>query len=353
VGMLTWMRALPAETAFRTDSSLSWMAMVAVITAQKDKVLSQIPSFPRRLVPYDTSRLARLIRQTLAMGFAHPSRLLAYYVERLTRLRKPDARPLTDLEILWQLAEEFGVPMYEEEAQCGKALAQAAEAVCLALNASPDQYTALLRTPPDLLANDRAFDVLVRQVLKTDVDGSQSQFIELLRDVVGWLQAPVPAVRALIQVLEHTQIHTLLTANADLALAYPGYLTDAKTLADLHTLLSSALRPTMLRHGELLSPMEATIYHQPEPGAPPFVEIGGEVSVGQTIALLEAMKMFSELPSPVDGIVEAILVESGQGVKTGEPLFKIATQDLAVESTLDHLPQLASNGFQNHFLLLE
>jgi biotin carboxyl carrier protein len=347
------MRALPPETAFRTDTSLLWMAMVAVVTAQKDKVLSQIPSFPRRLVPYDTSRLARLIQQTLESGFAHPSRLLAYYLERLTRLKEPDARPLTDLEILWQLAEELSVPMYEEEAQCGEALAQAAEAVWLALHASPDQYAAFLRTPPDLLANDTSFDVLVRQMLTTDVDGSQAQFIELLRDVVGWLQAPVPAVRALIQVLEHTQIHTFLTANADLALAYPGYLTNTKTLVDLHTLLSSALRPTMLRHGELLSPMEATIYHQPEPGAPPFVEIGGEVSVGQTIALLEAMKMFSELPSPVDGIVEAILVESGQGVKTGEPLFKIATQDVAVESTLDYLPQLASNGFQNHFLLLE
>jgi acetyl/propionyl-CoA carboxylase alpha subunit len=353
VGMLTWMRALPPETAFRTDASLLWMAMVAVIMAQKDKVLSQIPPFPRRLALYDTSRLARLIQQTLEMGFAHPSRLLAYYLERLTRLRKPDARPLTDLEILWQLAEEFGVPMYEEEAQVGEALAQAAEAVWLTLHASPDQYTAFLRTPPDLLANDQAFEVLVRQVLKTDVDASQAQFIELLRDVVGWLQAPVPAVRALIQVLEHTQIHALLTPNADLALTYPGYLADAKTLVDLHTLLSSALRPTMLRHGELLSPMEATIYHQPEPGAPPFVEIGGEVSVGQTIALLEAMKMFSELPSPVEGIVEAILVESGQGVKTGEPLFKIATQDVAVGSTLDDLPQLASNGFQNRFLLLE
>jgi biotin carboxyl carrier protein len=155
----------------------------------------------------------------------------------------------------------------------------------------------------------------------------------------------------LLQVLEQTQLHTLLTPNATLALERPEYLTHASTLTALHTSLSSALRPAMLRQGELLAPMEATIYHQPEPGSPPFVEVGTEVSVGQTLALLEAMKMYSELPSPVDGVVEAILVESGQGVKTGTPLFKIATRDAAVAAAVDGLPS-ASQDFHNRFALL-
>jgi acetyl/propionyl-CoA carboxylase alpha subunit len=352
VGMLTLMRALPPETEFRTDTSLLWMAMVAVIMAQKDNVLSQIPAFPRRPAPYSTARLARLIQHTLEMGFVYPSRFLAYYIKRLRRLKEPGARPLADLEVLWQLAEELGVPMYEEEQQLGEALAQAAGVLWLALDQSADRYLAFFRTAAEALADDQALAEIVWQVLKVDVDRSQPDVIPLFRDTVGWLKAPVPAIRTLIQVLEQTQIRTFLTPHTDLALEHPRYLTEAKTLADLHALLSGALRPMTLRHGELLSPMEATIYHQPEPGAPPFVEVGGEVSVGQTIALLEAMKMFSELPSPVDGVVEAILVESGQGVKTGTPLFKIATQDVTVEATVDCLPQWESNGFQNHFLLL-
>ena len=82
-------------------------------------------------------------------------------------------------------------------------------------------------------------------------------------------------------------------------------------------LLSRSLRPAVLRHGELLSPMEATIYHYPEPGAPPFVEVGAEVKVGQQLALLEAMKMFTDLPSPVDGVVMEVRVENRPGGEDG------------------------------------
>jgi acetyl-CoA carboxylase biotin carboxyl carrier protein len=98
--------------------------------------------------------------------------------------------------------------------------------------------------------------------------------------------------------------------------------------------------------------MEATIYHHPEPGASPFVEIGTEIRVGQTLALLEAMKMFSELPSPVDGIVTEILVENGQGVKTGTPLFRIATQDALHLTTDAALYQAGEHAFENRFGLL-
>ncbi len=348
IGSLTLMRALPPETEFRTDTSLLWMAMVAVITAQRDNVLSQIPDFPRRSAPYDTARLSRLMQHTLETGFANPSRLLAYYIKRLAHLRESEARPLSDLEVLWQLAAELSVPMHAEEQQLGAALGQAADALWIALDRSPNRYAEFCHTSVEALADDAA----MRQLSTTHLDISQTEAVSLLRDMLGWLNAPVPAIRTLIRVLEQTQLHIFLTPNETLALEHPEYLTETTTLAELHGLLSSALRPTMLRHGELLSPMEATIYHQPEPGAPAFVEVGGEVSVGQTIALLEAMKMFSELPSPVDGVVEAILVESGQGVKTGTPLFKIATQDITVEATIDCLLQLESNGFENHFLLL-
>jgi pyruvate/2-oxoglutarate dehydrogenase complex dihydrolipoamide acyltransferase (E2) component len=64
------------------------------------------------------------------------------------------------------------------------------------------------------------------------------------------------------------------------------------------------------------------------------------------------MKMFTELSSPVDGVVTDILVVHGQGVKTGMPLFKIATQDTALATTLDDWPRLADQSFHNHFGLL-
>ncbi|ETX07189.1 MAG: hypothetical protein ETSY2_12645 [Candidatus Entotheonella gemina] len=345
IGMLTLMRALPPETEFRTDTSLLWMAMVAVLTDQQDLVISHMPSFPRRPGAYDTARLARLIQHTIEAGFTNPSRLLTYYIKRLMYLREPGARPLSAIEAVWQLAEELSIPMHEEEQQLGEVFAQAVDALWLALDQSADRYIAFCQTPTDASVgiNDPALEGILL---------SQPETVALFQDILGWLNAPVPAINALIRVLEQTQLHTLLTPKANLTLDRPDYLTDAKTVANLHGLLSSALRPTMLRHGELLSPMEATIYHHPEPGAPAFVEVGSEVRVGQTIALLEAMKMFSELPSPVDGVVEAILVESGQGVKTGTPLFKIAMQDVTSETTIDCLPQLESNGFQNHFYLL-
>ena len=113
-----------------------------------------------------------------------------------------------------------------------------------------------------------------------------------------------------------------------------------------------SLRPAVLRRGELLCPMEATIYHYPEPDALPFVEVGAEVKVGQTLALLEAMKMFTDLPSPVDGVVMEIRVENGQGVKTGTPLFRIASHDTTAEASDDRLQQVLEAPWVNRFGLL-
>ena len=170
--------------------------------------------------------------------------------------------------------------------------------------------------------------------------------------MLGWLTAEAPAVTGLIEALERTQIHDCLAHNADLSLSRPAYLRDAGTVDHLMRLLSRSLRPTVLRHGELLAPMEATIYHYPEPGAPPFVEVGAEVKVGQTLALLEAMKMFTDMPSPVDGVVMEIRVENGQGVKTGTPLFRIATQDAAAETSDDPLHGVLEAPWRNRFGLL-
>ena len=126
LGLLTLMRALPPETEFRTDTSLLWMALAALVVTQKHAVLSQVPAFPRRPGTHDSALLARLLRATLEAGFAHPSRLLTYYLQRLT---SPAPRPVAPLEVLWQLAAALGVPQYEEERAQGAALQQAMAAL--------------------------------------------------------------------------------------------------------------------------------------------------------------------------------------------------------------------------------
>ena len=75
--------------------------------------------------------------------------------------------------------------------------------------------------------------------------------------------------------------------------------------------------------GTVTSPMVGTAYRSPEPGAPPFVEIGTNVTVGQTLLIIEAMKTMNQIPSPRAGVVVAILVEDSQPVEYGEPLVVI------------------------------
>ncbi len=75
--------------------------------------------------------------------------------------------------------------------------------------------------------------------------------------------------------------------------------------------------------GTVISPMVGTAYRAPEPGAPPFIEVGGTVTEGQTVMIVEAMKTMNHIPSPRSGKVTQILVEDGQPVEFGEPLVVI------------------------------
>ena len=245
------------------------------------------------------------------------------------------------------------MPLYEEERAQGVALQQAMEALWRQVSADSQQWHALVRAAAaQSLETSPECQAVCAHLVAITPGLDTTEAAALLRYLLDWLRVDIPAITALVQTLEHTHLHACLAANDDLSLTRPAYLDDATTVAHLHRLLSSSLRPTLLRHGELLSPMEATIYHHPEPGAPPFVEIGAEIKVGQTLALLEAMKMFSELPSPVDGVLIDILVENGQGVKTGTPLFRIATQETLHLTADAALYQVVEHTFENRFGLL-
>lgn len=73
--------------------------------------------------------------------------------------------------------------------------------------------------------------------------------------------------------------------------------------------------------GAITSPMVGVAYLSPEPGAAVFVSVGQQVSAGQTLLLIEAMKTFNQIKAPKAGTVTAILVQNGAPVEYGEPLI--------------------------------
>jgi acetyl-CoA carboxylase biotin carboxyl carrier protein len=84
----------------------------------------------------------------------------------------------------------------------------------------------------------------------------------------------------------------------------------------------AAVAPEPTGH-QLKSPMVGTFYRSPSPGSPSFVEVGQSVTKGQTLCIIEAMKLLNEIESDTAGVVKAILVENGQPVEYGQPLFII------------------------------
>jgi acetyl-CoA carboxylase biotin carboxyl carrier protein len=74
---------------------------------------------------------------------------------------------------------------------------------------------------------------------------------------------------------------------------------------------------------EITAPMVGTFYRAPAPGDPPFVEIGNRINAGQTVCILEAMKLMNELESEVSGELVEILVENGTPVEFGQVLMRI------------------------------
>jgi acetyl-CoA carboxylase biotin carboxyl carrier protein len=72
------------------------------------------------------------------------------------------------------------------------------------------------------------------------------------------------------------------------------------------------------------SPMVGTFYRAPNPESPNFVNVGDTVKVGQTLCIIEAMKLLNEIEAEKDGVIKQILCDNGQGVEFDQPLFIIA-----------------------------
>jgi acetyl-CoA carboxylase biotin carboxyl carrier protein len=82
----------------------------------------------------------------------------------------------------------------------------------------------------------------------------------------------------------------------------------------------AAAGDTFAKGTRVESPSVGLFWRSPSPGAPPFVEVGGRVSAGDTVAIVEVMKLMNHVAAPVDGVVTAILVENGASVEYGQTI---------------------------------
>lgn len=85
----------------------------------------------------------------------------------------------------------------------------------------------------------------------------------------------------------------------------------------------AATEPAVSGH-VVKAPMVGTFYRAPNPSAPPFVEVGTTVKEGQSLCIIEAMKLLNEIEADKSGVIKEILVENGEPVAFGQPLFVIA-----------------------------
>jgi acetyl-CoA carboxylase biotin carboxyl carrier protein len=168
------------------------------------------------------------------------------------------------------------------------------------------------------------------------------ELAELLQNVPGIHSIDLKDVRRLAQLLRETPeigsievkgwfgtgVVITRTPTASLqgasAMATPGAAAPATPAAEAeHRETASRSAPVITHLKEIRSPMVGTFYKAPEPGAEPYIKVGNRVSPGQTVCIIEAMKIMNEIEAEVAGVVREISVEDGQPVEFGQALFRV------------------------------
>jgi len=134
-------------------------------------------------------------------------------------------------------------------------------------------------------------------------------------------------IRALAAVLVETGLTEIEIADKDSRIRVVrgggggGFATAMVPVAAAPAAAVAAVADAASHPGAVLSPMVGVAYLAPEPGAPAFVTVGQQVTAGQTLLLIEAMKTFNQIKAPKAGTVAAILVQTGVPVEYGEVLI--------------------------------
>jgi acetyl-CoA carboxylase biotin carboxyl carrier protein len=130
-------------------------------------------------------------------------------------------------------------------------------------------------------------------------------------EVKGWFGTGVVITRT-----QTAQVQIASAPSAPSPLAAAGAAIEHRAEAPRPTPVTTHLK-------EIRSPMVGTFYKAPEPGAEPYIKIGNRVSPGQTVCVIEAMKIMNEIEAEVGGVVREISVEDGQPVEFGQVLFRV------------------------------
>ncbi len=140
------------------------------------------------------------------------------------------------------------------------------------------------------------------------------------------------AVRELVDVMRQGDLEQIEVTQGDLHIflcarsTTPPPATAPAPVADPAAAASAAPaqpEPQEQPWHQITSPMVGTFYEAPSPGEPSFVRPGDTVEVGQTVAIIEAMKIMNEIVADRPGVIDAVLVENGEAVEFGHPLFRM------------------------------
>jgi acetyl-CoA carboxylase biotin carboxyl carrier protein len=143
------------------------------------------------------------------------------------------------------------------------------------------------------------------------------KLIELLEES-GISEIEISEGEESVRISRYPKPGTVTTTTAPAAAPAP-----AAPAAPAATPAAAAEPAPPVRGQQVTAPMVGTFYSGPAPGAKPFVEIGTEVKPGDTLCVIEAMKMMNQIESEFAGRVVSILVENGSPVEFGQPLFVI------------------------------
>ena len=119
------------------------------------------------------------------------------------------------------------------------------------------------------------------------------------------------------------KVRIVKSSGAPLVMQQPAVAMVAAPLAQAAVAPVAEAAPVVETRHAVKSPMVGTFYRSASPGAKPFVEVGDVVKVGDTICIIEAMKILNEIEADKSGTVSKILCENGQAVEYGQPLFLI------------------------------
>ncbi|MFA5170806.1 MAG: acetyl-CoA carboxylase biotin carboxyl carrier protein [Sulfuriferula sp.] len=123
---------------------------------------------------------------------------------------------------------------------------------------------------------------------------------------------------------EKVRIASVHANQQPMYMAAPSYAAPAPApVAAIAPVTNVAAEPAVIDGHTIKSPMVGTFYRSSSPGAKAFAEVGQQVNAGETLCIIEAMKLLNEIESDHSGVIKAILVENGQPVEYGEPLFII------------------------------